>query len=193
MRDALFLVLADGDQHLLVIIRHDLLEARQIFLEVIENLVSQLRVGLLHIVRENDMELGDVVLLRHLLERIHVLVHSPVQAVIRIQHIGDASAHAGGKILAGRPENDGPSAGHILKTVVSAALRHRDSTGITDAETLARPSADISLACRGAVQRNIADDDIFTCPERRGFWRNHHQFASGEALAESVVGVSGQP
>ena len=63
-------------------------------------------------------------------------------------------------------------------------------TGIAHAESLARNAGNKSAAACRAVERDIADDDVFGSLERAGAIREDDQSAAGKALAEVVVAVA---
>ena len=79
---------------------------------------------------------------------------------VRIPDVGDAAAHAGGEVAAGRAEDDHTAAGHVLAAVVAHALHHRDGAGVAHAEALGRHAAEVALAAGGAVQDDVADEDV---------------------------------
>ena len=63
-------------------------------------------------------------------------------------------------------------------------------TGIAHAESLARNAGNKSAAACRAVERDIADDDVFGSLERAGAIREDDQSPAGKPLAEIVVAVS---
>ena len=63
-------------------------------------------------------------------------------------------------------------------------------TGIAHAESLVRNAGNKSAAACRAVERDIADDDVFGSLERAGAIREDDQSAAGKPLAEIVVAVS---
>ena len=107
-----------------------------------------------------------------------------------VKYISDPAAHACREVLAGHAQNHGPSACHVLKTMVSAALCHRCRAGVSHTETLACDTADISLAGGRSIESHIADDHIFMGNEPGAVRRRQDQFASRKPLPETIVRVS---
>ena len=84
-----------------------------------------------------------------------------------VEHVGDATGHAGGEIAAGRAQHDDPPAGHVFAAMVADAFDHRVDAAVADAEPLAGHAADVGLARRRAVQGHVADDDVSLRGEAR--------------------------
>ena len=89
------------------------------------------------------------------------------EVAVRVEHVGDAAAHAGGEVAAGPAEHDDAPAGHVLAAVIADALDHRERAAVADGEPLAGDAADVRLAARRAVERDVADDDVLLGDERR--------------------------
>lgn len=110
--------------------------------------------------------------------------------MLRVQHIGNAARHPGGKVPTGRPQNDDRAARHIFTAVVADALHNGGRAGIAYAEAFARNTGNEGAAARCAVERDIADDDVVGRLKRAGPIRKNDQSAAGKALAEVVVAVA---
>ena len=89
------------------------------------------------------------------------------EVAVLVVDVGDAARHAGGEVLAGRPEHDHPAAGHVLAAVVADRLHDRVDAAVADAEALAGHAADVRLAAGRAVEGDVADDDVLLGDERR--------------------------
>ena len=89
------------------------------------------------------------------------------ESLVRVPDVGDAAGHAGREVAAGRAEDHGPAAGHVLAAVVADAFDHRPGAAVADAEPLGRPAAEERLAAGRAVQRDVADDDVLLRHEAR--------------------------
>ena len=89
------------------------------------------------------------------------------EAAGRVEHVGDAAAHAGGEVPAGAAEHDDAAAGHVLAAVIADAFDDRERAAVADGEPLAGEAADVRLAAGRAVQRDVADDDVVLGDERR--------------------------
>ena len=70
-----------------------------------------------------------------------------------------------------RPEHDDAAAGHVLAAVVADALDDRDGAAVAHGESLAGQAADVRLAARRAVERDVADDDVLFGREGRSLGR----------------------
>ena len=90
----------------------------------------------------------------------------------------------------GRPEHDHAAAGHVLAAVIAHALDHRVDAAVAHAEALARHAADVGLAAGRAVERDVADDDVFLGDEGRAVRRVDDDLAARQPLADVVVGVA---
>ena len=70
------------------------------------------------------------------------------------------------EVAPGRPEHDDAPAGHVLAAVVADALDDRGRAGVAHAEPLADDAAEVRLARRRAVERDVAGDDVVLGDER---------------------------
>ena len=86
---------------------------------------------------------------------------------VDVEHVGDAAAHAGGEVAPGPAEHDDPAAGHVLAAVIADAFDHRARAAVAHGEPLAGQAAQIGLAARRAVERDVADDDVLLGHEGR--------------------------
>mmetsp|Transcript_62362 Transcript_62362/g.174233 ORF Transcript_62362/g.174233 Transcript_62362/m.174233 type:complete len:1082 (+) Transcript_62362:2016-5261(+) len=105
----------------------------------------------------------------------------------------DATAHAGGEVVANVAEDDDAAPRHVLAAMVPGAFHHGPSPRVAHGEALRGDTADEADAGGRAVERRVADDDVLlrleTCGQRR-LGRVHDDGASAEALAEVVLRVS---
>ena len=87
-----------------------------------------------------------------------------------VKYIGDAAAHARGKIPAARAQYDDQAIRHIFAAVIADALHHRGCARITHGKTFPGDSIEESLAAGRAVEHDVADQNIFfgRNPELRG-------------------------
>ena len=99
----------------------------------------------------------------------------------------------GAEVAAGRAEHDHPPAGHVLAAVVAHALDDRGGTGVAHAEPLPHDAAEVGLATGGAVERDVAGDDVVLGDEGRVAVGVHRELAARQALARVVVGVALEP
>ena len=107
-----------------------------------------------------------------------------------VEDVGHAAGHARGEVAAGLADDDDPAAGHVLAAVVADALHHGADAGVADAEALAGDAADVGLAGRGAVEGDVAGDDVLLRHEGGLARREEDDLAARKALAQVVVGVA---
>src|ERR687891_2394043 len=113
-----------------------------------------------------------------------------LEAAILVQDIGDTAGHARCEIPSGLADNDNPSSGHVLAAVIAHALDDRTHAAIADSEAFTGHAPNIGLTAGCAVERYIADDDVFFRREGRAFGRIQDHFAAGESFPEIVVGIA---
>ena len=107
-----------------------------------------------------------------------------------VEHIGDPTAHASGKIAAGRAEDDGIATGHVFAPMVANAFDNGLHAGVADAESLAGQPTDVGFASRCAVEGDVADQDVLLRHEGSLFRRTDNQLGAGQPFAEIVVGIA---
>ena len=135
-------------------------------------------------------ETGNVLLLCNGLDGDKLLVDAQIELMLRVQHIGNAARHPGGKVPPGRPQDNDCTACHIFTAVVADPFHNGGRAGIAHAEAFARNTGNEGAAARCAVERDIADDDVVGRLKRAGPIRKNDQSAAGKALAEVVVAVA---
>ena len=91
------------------------------------------------------------------------------------------------------PEHHHAAAGHVLAAVIADALDDRGRAGVAHAEALADHTADERFARRGAVQHDVAGDDVVLGGERRVAVRPDDHPTARQALGRVVVGVALEP
>ena len=89
-----------------------------------------------------------------------------------------------------RPSTRTSAAGHVLAAVVADALDHRGRPRVAHAEALPHLPADEDLAGGGAVEDDVAGDDLVLGGERRTLRGPHDEPPARQALAEVVIGVA---
>jgi hypothetical protein len=86
---------------------------------------------------------------------------------VEVEHVGDATGHAGREVAPGGPEDHDGAAGHVLAAVVADALDDGGRAGVAHAEALADRPAQEDLTRGGAVADDVAGDDVVLGDERR--------------------------
>ena len=112
------------------------------------------------------------------------------EIAVDIQHVGHAAAHAGREIAPRRPEYHHASTGHVLATVVADRLDDRAHATVANAKPFAGHPANIRLAARRAVERDVADDNVLLGHERRTLRRIDDDLAAAEPLADVVIRIA---
>ena len=135
-------------------------------------------------------ETGNVLLLCNGLDRNKFFVDTQIKLMLRIQHIGNAARHPGGKVPPGRPQDNDCTACHIFAAVVADPFHNGGRAGIAHAEAFARNTGNEGAAACCTVECNIADDDVLSRLKRAGSIRKNDQPAAGKPLSEIVVAVA---
>ena len=112
------------------------------------------------------------------------------EVAVFVEHVSDAAAHAGREVPAAFAEHDHQAVGHVLAAVIADAFHDRGGAGVANREALARHAVEECFAAGGAIQRHVADHDVFFRQERRVARRIHDQPAAGKSLADVIVGVA---
>ena len=90
------------------------------------------------------------------------------------------------------PEDDDDAPGHVLARVVTGSLDDDRRTRVAHAASLADDAADEDLAARRAVADDVARDDVLFAGKGRRVVGADDDASTGEALADVVVGVTGE-
>ena len=133
-----------------------------------------------------------VVVDTELLERHRRPVAARGERLVLVEHVGDATAHAGREVPPGRPQNHDGASGHVLAGVVADALDDGHRTGVADAEAFTGHSADERLTRGCAVERDVADDDVVLGASRRSARWQNDETSAGESLAHVVVRLTAE-
>ena len=107
---------------------------------------------------------------RERLEVDHLQVAALAEITVLVEDERHAAAHAGGEIAAGRADDDGDAAGHVLAAMVAGPFDHGVSAAVPDAEPLAGPAAEEGLAAGRAVEGHVADEDVLLGDEPSPPW-----------------------
>ena len=96
----------------------------------------------------------------------HARVEALPEVSRLVEHVRDAAAHARGEIAARLAEHDDPAARHVFAAMVAYALDDGPRAAVPHGKPFAGHSAQIDLAARRAIQRDVADDDVLFGHER---------------------------
>ena len=122
----------------------------------------------------------------------HLRVVELVEIALDVIHVGDATAHASAEVLAGGPEDHGPTVGHVFTAVVAASLDHTGATRVAHAEALASQSGREQLAPGRTIHHGVADDRVLRGGKAGTGGRADDDLPAGHPLADVVVGLTGQ-
>src|SRR4051812_29100118 len=128
-----------------------------------------------------------------LVERVEIYHLAVEPLLVEVEHVGDTTAHAGGDVASGAAEDDDAPPRHVLAGMVTDALDDRDRTGVADAEPLPHDAAHEHLAAGGAVEDDVARDDVVLRTERRVGVGGYADPPAGHPFPDVVVGVSDEP
>src|SRR5580692_8009153 len=103
-----------------------------------------------------------------------------------VENIGDASAHSGGEISTAGSQNQYQALGHIFATVVANSFDHGGCSRVANREALASDSIEKRLAASGAIERNVADQNIFFRSKCRTARWIHNQSSARQTLAHVI-------
>ena len=89
------------------------------------------------------------------------------EVALLVIDIGEAAAHAGGKIAARSSQHHDRAVGHVLAAMVAHAFHHRGCAGVADGEAFAGDAVEENLAAGCAVEDDVADQDALLGQEAR--------------------------
>ncbi len=135
---------------------------------------------------------GDLLFIGEAHQGDHLLVAAVGEVAGLIKDIGHPARHAGAEITTGGPQDDYPAAGHIFTAMVPQAFDNGFQAAVTHTETLAGQAADKGLPGRGAIEGDVASDDVFRGVECRFFRRIDDDFAARQPLTQVIIGLAGQ-
>ncbi len=174
-----------------VVARHHLDELEHLDVPVLEQARGHSRLGLDPVPLDERVQSETV----GRVERLDVdlfQVDPLAEGALGVIDVGHATRHPGREVASRRPEDDHQSARHVLAAVIPHSFDHRGGAGVAHAEALPHLAADEHLAGGGAVEDDVARDDLLFRGKRGARRRPHHQPAAREALAEVVVRVTVQ-
>ena len=124
------------------------------------------------------------------LERHHLGIALGPEPALGIPYVRDPAAHARGEVPARGTQDDRAAARHVLAAVIADAFHHRPGARVAHAETFRGDAPEVGLTRGGAVEDDVADQDLFLRAERARTRRIDDQAAPGKALADVVVGIA---
>src|SRR5208337_1380807 len=109
-----------------------------------------------------------------------------------IKDVGDAAGHSRRKVAPRASQHHDQALGHVLAAVVANALDDCGGAGIAYRKPLTGHAVEVRLTAGGAVEADVANQDILLRSKFRGARRIENQFSAGKSFADIVVGLSFQ-
>ena len=108
--------------------------------------------------------------------------------------IGNAARHTGAEVSAGGSQHNDAPARHVLTCVIPDAFYNCSGSRVAHAEPFANLAVQEQLAASGAVQDDIAGDDVLGCNQISvaTFWWPHNNSAARQTLAHIIVCITVQ-
>src|SRR5687767_5028077 len=128
-----------------------------------------------------------LVFLCHPLEINHVFVAKSLQVILRVEDVGNPTAHTRGKIPSGFAKHNNTATGHILTRVIADTLDDRADAGVSHAETLTRLAPDIGFAGCGTIKGHVTDDYVVFRFESCFTVRIDDEFSSRKSFSKIIV------
>src|SRR5439155_5257677 len=159
-------------QDALEVARHDLDEQRLECIEVLQHTRAERAARVFDVACNQAPHERDVLGLHERLEIHHLRVAASLELTRGVEHVRDAPAHAGGEIPTRSSEDDHTSARHVLAAVIPYPFDDRQRPAVSDGKAFAGDAAEVGFAASGAVERDIADEDVVLGHEpRRLRWK----------------------
>src|SRR5438876_2212937 len=187
---AALLRLLDRLEHALVVARHDLDEAPLGLFPAHEQPRGHRALRVADVPGEEILHEEDVFGVDERLEVDHAGIAAPLEVAGGVEDVRDAARHARGEVATALPDDDDASPRHVLAAVVAHALDHGEGPAVAYGKTLPGHSAEVRLAARGAVEDDVAHQDVLLGHEGRLARRIDDELAAREALADVVVGIA---
>src|ERR1700730_5845294 len=77
-----------------------------------------------------------------------------------VENVSHPATHASGKISPAGPEHQDQAPGHVFATVIANSFDHSSRSGVANCKALARDSVEKRFAAGGAVEGNVANQNI---------------------------------
>src|SRR5207237_7868337 len=117
----------------------------------------------------------------------HTHVSFALEGTILVEYVSQASAHPGGEVAPGFAKDDHQPASHVLASMVSDTFDYRGGAAVAYGEALAGKTAKECLPAGGAVECNVADEDVFLGLKGRLLRRGGDHGAARQPFAAVVV------
>ena len=177
-------------EHAFVVARHDFDELRQVAFPISKDFVGFLTESDVGVFLDQPAQCIDVVFFGDRFEIDHGFVTAVGKITCLVEDVGFTTAHTGSEVAACSSENDNFSACHVFAAVITDAFDDGVDTRVTHGETFTGDTADEQLSSGRAVERDVADDDVFLGSEGSFGVGVDGDATTAKALADVVVGVA---
>ena len=106
------------------------------------------------------LQFDDVLVFSKRFEFHHFGVAALREYAVRIPHVRNASAHAGGEVATGFAQHDYTAAGHVFATMITDAFDNRVRAAVAHREALRRDTAEVRFTAGRTVEHDVADEDV---------------------------------
>src|SRR5450755_427296 len=166
-------------------------ESRVYVVPVIENPLGATAASQVHVARNKIADNLHILTFKQRFEVNGVEVAAFLSEIhALVENIGDAAAHASGKISAARTEHQHQPVCHVLAAMIANPFDDCGRAGIAHGKAFTGDAVKEGFAAGRAVERNIANQDIFLGSEAGILRRIDNDPAAGQALADVVVGLA---
>src|ERR1700756_4503548 len=139
------------------------------FVPVVQNPLSAAAAGEFHVACDEITHALHILHLHQWFEVDRVRIATLLGKVSAlVEDICQASAHTRREVSAAGAKDQHEPIGHVFTTVIANALDDRGRTGIAYGKTPAGYAVEEGFAASGAIESNVADDDVFFGSETGG-------------------------
>src|ERR1700733_5556092 len=110
------------------------------------------------------------------------------EAAVLVEHPCYATGHTSAEVLAGTAQHENGAPGHVLAAMIADTFDDGDSARIADGEALAGASGSQQAARCGAIERDIAEQNVMRAFTRGVTLGTKHDLSTAQTLADEVIG-----
>src|SRR5262249_7617369 len=173
-----------------VILRHHLDEFGHHVLPEFEDVTAAIAARVAQVTFDHGAHLGDLLRVVQFLQRYHGRIAASRELPRHVEHISDAARHARGKVASGSSQYHHATACHVFAAVIADRLDDRLDAAVAHAKPFAGHAADVRLAARYAVKRDVAGDDVLLRHKRGTLRGIKDDLSAAQSLAEVIIGVA---
>src|SRR5215472_14881633 len=113
-----------------------------------------------------------------------------IVAEMLVQHVGQATGHAGTEVDPSGSQDQGDATGHVFAAMIAHTLGYRQGAAVADGKAFPGNAGNEQLTGGRAVQCGVSHQDVAT--QRRRLARGDGDDAPAEALADIVIALAVQ-